>query len=51
MRAEDVLIEMDGIPVSNVRGLQRLLRQQFQIGEKVEITLIRKGALVKASQL
>jgi serine protease Do len=48
LRIEDVLIEMDGIPVSNVRGLQKLLRQQFQVDEEVEIKLIRKDELVKA---
>ena len=47
LRTEDILIEMDGTPVSSVRVLQKLLRQRFHVGQEVEIKLIRKGEPMK----
>lgn len=44
-RAGDIVISLDGIPVSDPTGLQRLMVERA-IGRRMELTLWRNGALV-----
>ncbi|MGN6761501.1 MAG: S1C family serine protease [Leifsonia sp.] len=44
-RAGDIVISLDGIPVSDPTGLQRLMVERA-IGRRMELTLGRNGALV-----
>lgn len=37
----DVITALNGIPVPNVRKLQRLLREEFKVGQEVTVTLRR----------
>lgn len=42
----DVIVEIDSLPVKTVRDVQRAIFQR-QIGEKIEVTLMRSGKKIK----
>src|SRR5205814_2025563 len=42
LRAEDLLLEVDGLPIERVEDLQRLLTAE-RIGRRVSLTLLREG--------
>ena len=42
LRAEDLLLEVDGVPIERVEDLQRLLTAE-QIGKRLRLTVLRSG--------
>jgi S1-C subfamily serine protease len=46
LRAEDLIVEVDGEPMGDVGGLQRLMVAE-RIGEEVEVNVYRDGTLLK----
>lgn len=41
MRANDVIIAVDGKPTPNLKALQHLLRTEFKVGQRVTVTVVR----------
>jgi S1-C subfamily serine protease len=48
LRPEDLILDVDGIPVSSARDLQRLMGQEL-IGRPLEIRVVREGRLLSLS--
>jgi S1-C subfamily serine protease len=46
IRAEDLLIEVDGVPISDVNALQRLMVAEL-IGVEVPVTVVRGGRSIE----
>jgi S1-C subfamily serine protease len=48
LRPEDLILDVDGTPVSSARDLQRLMGQEL-IGRPLEIRVVREGSLLSLS--
>jgi S1-C subfamily serine protease len=48
LRPEDLILDVDGVPVSSARDLQRLMAHEV-IGRAVEIRVIREGRVISLS--
>jgi S1-C subfamily serine protease len=48
LRPEDLILDVDGVPVASARDLQRLMAHEL-IGRPVEIRVIREGGVISLS--
>jgi S1-C subfamily serine protease len=43
----DVLLSIDGNPINSLRALQRVMREQLEVGQEIQARFFRDGELVE----